>query len=449
MVDWFKFYLLKLKLLFRSKKKMARDDVNSCKGNKEKLARLSNGGGLPYEKEVAAEYYRLGEVAFSKWLNLLMPLLFVLLGAMAWQAARGADWRHDYYAWGNVAGLAAVLGAMFWVSWRKLVVHVSEEEYEKARRWLHCMGEEDHVPMGLAKKLVIALGLGLEAWAIGVVIAAAATSGAISEKWAGFAGLAIGAGIAVLMAWMSHHAGSQLYRAKMRRVVDKTITRQENDEGESFVKKELNAQNPQFLASFTDEITFMQKGGWLVAAILVSVLIGGAAFYERYNLNWETVFVEEGAGDVAVAPPGMIPDAVAQQQQQADMALDMQAKEHEMNSIIAALAILFLLLLGMNALGILFGYQHSFADKRSQESWRKIQAYDRMKLQGEKQLKEEMAGWAMVIADADRWFARYHAILLRCADGPCNAQDVADALNKRGSYRMEWYIKENKKKEAS
>ncbi len=207
MIDWFKFYWLKLKLLFHSKKRMARSDVN---GYDPEVDRIGEGAPLHNEKRIADQYYALGEVAFSKWLNLLIPMFFVLLAMLVWHIAHGIpDWKNDYYFLANLAALLVVIAAIGVVSHRKPIVYVSEEEYRKAREWLHYMGEDEdgRGRMGLWKIFVLALGLGLEAWAIGVVVAAAATANQISERAAEMMAVPIGAAIAILLAWSAHHAG--------------------------------------------------------------------------------------------------------------------------------------------------------------------------------------------------------------------------------------------------
>ncbi len=211
-----------------------------------------------------------------------------------------------------------------------------------------------------------------------------------------------------------------------------------NNDEKSETLERLQAQDNRFEPSMLGEITWGQKWGWTTLALVLSIVIGAAAFYERYDLN-KKILKEEH--DFTAEMSADLPEQVQQQQADAEKLQKESSTTNEEMQIIAALVILFLLLLGMNILGMLFGYQHSFAHPKSKDSWLKIRAYKRLKQQMESKLAEEQAAWGMVVADANKWFSKYYDLLVSTAVDQGNV-DLKKELKKRGPYRMEWYLNE-------
>jgi len=283
---WFKWQLMQLSLAWQSLmgglKRRAIDDVNS--GTNEALIR--EGQALDYEREVAEKYYDFWNVDFSnfKRMSLYFFIIMLAIGLILWRylSAEQIILQEDYLLI-SALGVGGILLVLFvyellFNSMNEDLV-ITKQEFDDAERWMHYTSEKSRKNMPWWAKLVVGVGLLVEAAAISIIAASFVSD--ISKNESMWIGGVLGTVVAFALGFVIHKAGENMYRNHHRVRLNRVIQREGGNQ-KSETLKALQEDQHDF---DTQEEGFLRRHGMQIIAACFVMILATAAFQQRAELN--------------------------------------------------------------------------------------------------------------------------------------------------------------------
>jgi len=462
-VMWFKWHLLNLGLKIKSilggLKRTAVDEVNNI--SKKDEPKIRGGDALDYENDIASRYYDFWNLDFSNMgrMNLYFLVIIIAVITTVVRFAMGGMNQQavsEDYLLLSAAGIGLLLLILFvFELFRKKSddIPITEEEYNKAQLWMHAISEKARRTMPLWAIAIVSIGLVVEAGAISIIAASFVSD--ISKNESMYIGVVLGIIVAAGLGWLIHQAGEGLYREHHRKRLHRVIRNEGGTDpikdNEGNVIKDEHGKTKAFASEtyttlrkdqnlfHTDGGEFYERHGKLIAAILVIVILATLAFIQRAELNLDMIQdqTQTESGSV-ILNPDLMPSEVSSAQNNAQKSVVDEKMTHAEKGMYAALGILTLVFLIINGVGIMFGYKYCFYNDTSEEYYKRIRKYKKQMSLRVKDMQYATLARKKVLAKSNQFFAKFqrHAVKQARREG---LDSIQEALNERGSYRMEHF----------
>jgi len=457
---WFKWHALniwlKLLSLFGIKKK-AVDDVKAA--GKAELHKYAEGAGLNFENEVASKYFEFWDRDFNpNKLNVYFFLIVISVIVLVYRIFFPLGPTTDLYLLYGALSIVALMVVLFVIELLKKSEAgklIDDEEYSEAEDWMHYVGDESRAPHPpWWAVIVVVVGLLIEGFAISVIVIS--LIGDFTKNESQIAGFILGVVITSVMAWLVHKAGESLYKEKHRKELYDVIVKEGGVD--SYVKKENELESDRRYKSITydvlqnQQVTFNvdDKGYWskywsVIVGVVVVLSVAGLAFLARAEFNKDLMRLQASMLDDSTEEFSFLPEDVVDQQDQNKK--DILEEELGLNTkaMYLGLALLTLVFIVINYFGAYVGYGYCFYHDRSKMAYKIIKEYERQKAYDLNYDDYMTMARQRVEKKANQFFAKYHQVLM---DKAGLAQALHDALNKRGSYEMKFYVAEKMQKKG-
>ncbi len=423
---WFKWHWLnlglKIKSIFGGLSRTAHDEVEDV--SKKDEPKISNGQALHYENDVANRYYDFWDLDFSNMGR--MNLYFVvIIGAVITTLVRFAmvgvnpqTMSKDYLLL-SVAGIGGLLLVLFiFEIFRNKSEDkpVTEEDYEKAKLWMHYISEKARHPLPLWAKLIVGIGLMVEAGAISIIAASFVSD--LSKNVSMYVGILVGVLIAAGLGLLIHKAGENLYREHHRKRLHRVIRNEggrDKDEDGGWVSETYRVLKTDKNDFHTDGGSFFERNGIMLAAILVIVILASLAFYQRAELNLDIIENQQQAettNDLLTPDMALMPAEVTKTQKNAQKDIVDEKASHAEKGMYAAIGILTMVFLIINGVGIMFGYNYSFYNDDSKDYYKAIIKYKKQQFLHARDVAYATLARQKILKRSNQFFAKFqqHAV---------------------------------------
>lgn len=451
---WLKWHLLniglKLKSLLGGLKRTAVDEVNNV--SKRDEATIADHGPLHFEREVAERYYDFWDLDFSN-MGRMNLYFFLLIVAAVFSVVRftmgGMDQPiGENYPLMSALGIAVLMFTLFFYELLRKKsddIPVTQEEYDKAQNWMHFISEKARRSMPLWAWCIVGVGLLLEAGAISIIAASFVSD--ISKNESMYIGVVLGAIVAAGLGWLIHQAGEGLYREHHRKRLHRVIRNEggyeKNNDGQ-YVSETYGALKSDKNDFHTDEEGFLRRHGLLLLACIVIVALATLAFIQRSELNLDIINGHASAASSAdvlldANTDLLMPlEVTNQQQKSSNEALD-EKVSHAEKGMYAALGVLTMVFLIINAVGIMFGYRYCFYNQHSEKYFKQIKRFESQRALKAKDKLYATLARQKVLKRSNQFFALFQQYAVKQARRE-GCDSLKDALNQRGAYKMEHFV---------
>ncbi len=449
-LQWHKLnFWLKFLLVLGLVKNKAINDVNAAINSK--ISIIEAGGGANFENEVAASYYVLWGTNFdASRLNAYFIILNAAIIIFLYRIMFPLGGLTDMYLFWSALGVAVIIIMLFIYEmffFPNEQIDVKQDEYEKAKKWLKYIGDESRGNVPIWAKIFVGLGLLIEGFAICVI--AMTYIGDFNQIFTQILGLLLGVVVTVVIGVLVHKAGVDIYREQHRQVLYNIIAREGGMTKRSDTSSEFRFESETYseLSDLDHSFDIEEKGFWrknwsVIAAIFAVLLISTLAFLARAEFNKELIAFQKDVGVQQNYGDYMNhPEETSQQLNQNEA--DIRAAEAgvDIKAMYLALALLTSIFIVVNYFGAYIGYEYSFYHKRSVMELLKIRSFEMNQSDKGKNVDFMTAARQKVEKKANQFFAKYHQVLI---DKARQINVLQKALNDRGAFKFQTYIKEQK-----
>jgi hypothetical protein len=262
------------------------------------------------------------------------------------------------------------------------VSQLSEKQFGERMEYLKLAGDLGRSPLSIWLVLLIVFLIAAESVGFGFILAGQFhKEGSANEQFWVMVGFVIL--IAVIMAFLCHKAGSQLYRTN---IIKDCWFRYKHEYGKNYSGGEVSLNDPQNKDGSQqsherrlNRVTGDANQGSYAAVVFftaVVLAIGSVTFYLRVNeqnreLSHQTQGIESSSNPFAStsAIANKAPEILASPQREADK----KAIEEDLASVkssgIAAYLVFTIVFIATQVVGLILGHKHSFAGKESRSAY--------------------------------------------------------------------------------
>ncbi len=281
---------------------------------------------------------------------------------------------------------------------------VTDDEYKRCKRLLRFMGESARKPLSTGMMLLVLLMVFIDAAMISIVAMDYVAD--LPRKYALWGGVGVGFIVAIMLFFFTHEAGKALYRDTKRKELE-----DERHQDKVKFNKELGELG--YKLSLTPHFFLHPKRYlWMCVALVMVAGLAYAAYGARYSTQMDIILSQAETARQTLGietDNSMLPPVVTQSQKEAGDEIANEHQELAKRATQFALIILTLVFIGIQTVGIMMGYNHTFFDDETEEASVKVRAYE---------LQEGSSGQSMdiVARKAATFLSYYNSALHRAAD---------------------------------
>ena len=301
---------------------------------------------------------------------------------------------------------------------------VTEEDYNKGKKWLKLLDEESRTLTPPWLFFILIAFLLLEAAAITMIASSfVADFSRTTELWVGgFVGIVC----VIVLGWLVHQAGAQLYCNKKRKDLNRLP-----DEIKADIKKE----------SQTFDSTGRSEYYYLIVSIVVVLGLVTLAFMQRYNLNMAILQDEVTVATESSLFGDDLPPEITTIENENQQEIASHATNQKEQGLIAALAVLSIIFIMVNFFGVWIGNHYCLYGDKSKKSYTDKQKYEKWTKSAEEAQREQDEDREKLYSVANIFFGKYFQNLLNEARRVTEYADLREALSTRKAWSLERHEK--------